>query len=85
MKRWHAIAILTVAVAAFAGAFQVRTTDEGVSLLYRWGDQAKECDEGGGCVVLSGRQVEAVSMLILQELAARRQRQPQQQRWDKTS
>lgn len=75
MKRWHVIAPLTVALAAFFGAFQIRTTDEGISLLYRWGEQAKECDEGGGCVVLSGRQIEMVSMLVLQEMAARHRKQ----------
>lgn len=65
MRRWHVLIPAALAVVAFAGVFQVRVTDEGVSLLYRWGGQARECDEGGGCVVISGRQLERIAPFVV--------------------
>ena len=74
--------LTTVALMAGGAAsiFTVRSTPDGVLLLYS--KQAKECDEGGTCTILSEREFKAmVSAIILQMRAAT----PRQQRWDETS
>ncbi len=77
MKRWHAIAPVVFAAAAFVSVFSVRPTDDGFALMYRWNSQASECDDGGGCYVLSARQISGVAMRILQDMAGAA-REPQQ-------
>ncbi len=85
MKRITVICLTALATAALmagvaAAVFTVRSTPDGLMLLYS--KQAKECDEGGTCTILSEREFKAmVSAIILQM----RQATPRQQRWDQTS
>lgn len=75
-------ALATVALMAggVAAVFTVRSTPDGYLLLHS--KQAKECDEGGPCMVLSDREFKAIVAAILLQMRAAA---PQQQRWDKTS
>lgn len=64
---------LAVTAATVALAFSIRPAGDGDLLLLRH-DQAKECEEGGGCAVFSEREFKMAVMGILRQMQVQQQR-----------